>query len=364
MEKEVDFFIAVGINHKSSPVEVREKFFLNPLEQELLLSCLKNEPLVREVFIFSTCNRTEIYAHLTRNDSALLIESLFSLKNIPFSQELFKYFYVKQGQEMIKHLFNVTCGLDSLVVGERQILGQVKDAVALASRKKTLDTQFNILTNMVIRAAKMGQTQTQISSGGSSISWAAVAMAQKLLGSLEGKSVLIIGAGKMSQLAAGDFQRKGVSKLFVMNRTREKGEELAQKFNGQSVGFEDVKEVLREVDVCICAAGASHYLIEKGLVERVMTQRQHQLLMLDISMPRNIHPDVASVEGVLLININELDKVVDQNIEQRRQAIFEVERIIAQKMNEFSKKIVKISRSQALQNHMNSRDEMFCEVTS
>ena len=333
------FFITVGISHKRSSVEVREKLFLNSLEQELLLSCLKKESIVREAFIIATCNRTEIYAHLTKDNPALLIESLFRMKEIPSSQGLSRHFYIKKGREVVSHLFHVACGLDSLVIGEKQILGQVKNSMVLAGREGMIDTVFNILIHTAIRTAKKAQTQTHISLGGSSVSWAAVATAQKLLGSLEGKNVLIIGAGKMSQLAAGDFQRKRAGKLFIMNRTQNRGEDLVRKFNGELVDFGQIRTILREVDVCFCSTGASYYLIDKGLIESVMTKNPRKLLMIDVSMPRNIHPDVGSVKGVTLMCLDDLDKIVEQNIEQRLKAVCDVKEIIAQKTDEFFKKL-------------------------
>ena len=158
------FFITVGISHKRSPVDVREKLFLNSSEQELLLSCLKKESIVKEAFILATCNRTEIYAHLTKDNPALLIESLFRVKEIHPSQGLSKYFYIKKGQEVVSHLFHVACGLDSLVIGEKQILGQVKNSMALAGREGMLGRGFTILIHTAFRRTKLG---TSISGLGS-----------------------------------------------------------------------------------------------------------------------------------------------------------------------------------------------------
>src|SRR3989338_3182138 len=189
----------VCISHKKCPVETREKFFLRTVERELLLSHLKNESSVVEGLILSTCNRTEIYAHLLDDDPALLVKSLFKIKGLHFSDDLMKYFYVKKDKDAVRHLFSVSAGLDSLILGEKQILGQVKVAVELSRQEGMLGKQFNILTNLAIRLGKKARTETEIDAGGSSVSWAAMKMAEEVLGQLNDKAVFMLGAGKMGK---------------------------------------------------------------------------------------------------------------------------------------------------------------------
>jgi len=332
-------FIAVGISHKTCPIALREKFYLNPGERELFLSGLRQEGGVREALVISTCNRTEVYALTTEPDPQVLIGHLCALKNITLKRPLKKSFYVYADEKALRHLFSVACGLDSLIIGEKEILGQVKAAVALARKQSMMGRFMNILTNVILRTAKKVRHETSISTGGASVSWAAVRKAEEFLGGLRDKSVMILGAGKMSHLAAGDFRRKGVAELYVVNRTRENGEELARQFQAQAVDFFDIKDVLPRVDVCICSASAPHYLIEPALVEETMARKRTPLLMIDISMPRNIHPGVADIEGVNLISLDELDKVIEFNNQQRQSAVVHVKEIIEQGTKVFYRKI-------------------------
>lgn len=331
----------VGINHKTAPIEVREKFYLAPTQQELVLSELRNLPSVVEALIISTCNRTEIYLH-TVGETLLddFLKVVFSAKRLTFEENLKKHFYHYENEMAVRHLLRVASGLDSLVLGEKQVLGQVKEAVELARRKAMLGRHFNILTNVAIRAGKKAHTETDISFGGVSVSWAAINKAESVLGTLEGKSVLIIGAGKMSELATDQMKKKGVSHISVMNRTESCAVALAERFNGTAVSFCDIKEVLQRVDVCICSVSAPHYILEKTTVEKVMASREgRKLIFIDISMPRNIDPQIATVSGVLLFHIDDLDQVVSDNMKKRESAVGQVEGIIDGKMMEFYRKV-------------------------
>ena len=335
--------VMVGISHKTASLEIREKFFLRPIERELLLSQFRTDTAVVESFIFSTCNRTEIYAHLLNDDPQLLIQAILKIKNLPLSDDLLKFFYIKKGPDAVRHLFSVSTGLDSLIVGEKQILGQVKTAVELARTECMLGKHFNILTNLAIQLGKKARTETQIDSGGSSISWAAMKMAENIMGELKDKSVLIIGAGKMGKLTASHFQQKGIGQIYVMNRSQEKADDLAQQYGGTAVGFWQIKDILDKTDVCICSASCTHYLIEKDLIEQVMRDRQDKkLLFIDISMPRNIDPAVADVKNVRLEKIDDLDKVVEENINRRSSCVDQVEQMITRKVTVFYDKVAKI----------------------
>ena len=338
----------VGLNHKTCPVEVREKFYLKLAERELLLSQLKNDPCVIEAIVLSTCNRTEIYAHILGENPRLLLDHLFKVKKIPFTSEFNKHFYTYYGEQAILHLFRVSTGLDSLILGEKQILGQLKEAIDISRKIGMMGKQFNILSNLAIEAGGKAQNETKIAYGGSSISWAAVRMAEKTLGSLRDKSVLIIGTGKMGYLAVNYLKKKKVNRIFIMNRTHDNAAALASEFDCTAVSFLDIQEVLSSVDICICSASAPHYLIEKDLMERVMAKRgQRKLLLIDISMPRNINPEVSSFREVSLVALDDLDKVVEDSVKARHGAVEEVEEIIHRKINEFYEKLSRIRRVEA-----------------
>ncbi len=337
--------LIIGLNHKTAPIEVREKFFLNPTQQDLLLLELKNHPLISEAFVLSTCNRIEVY--LKRADKSIgrdfVVDLIAKVRKTSVDVNLNHHVYSYEKTEAIEHLFKVSTGLDSLVLGEKQILGQLKASVERSRELGLLSKYFNILTNIAIRTGKKAQTETDISYGGSSVSWAAVEMAKQIVGTLENKSVLIIGAGKMGELALTNLHKHAVSKIYLMNRTGEKAEELAQKYSGIAASFWDIKDILTEVDVCFCSVGAPHYILDQEKISNIMQLRGgHRLVLIDISMPRNIDPAVAQLPGVHLSSIDALDGVVQANMKKRQESISQVEDIISQKMIEFSQKWEKL----------------------
>jgi len=224
--------ITVGINHKNTPIEIREKLFLNPTEQDLLLSELKNNPAVIAACVLSTCNRVEIYARVLNGDmdSMPFIKLIFKIKKVTYTPELGKYFYVHKKQTAIRHLLEVSTGLDSLILGEEQILGQVKISFNRARELGIFDRYFNILSNIAIRAGKKARNETDISFGGSSVSWAAVVKAEDIVGDLKKCSILVIGAGKMSALAVGHIHNREFKKLYLMNRTQNHSQSLVKKY--------------------------------------------------------------------------------------------------------------------------------------
>jgi len=342
----------VGLSHKTAPIEIREKFYLNFLQQDLLLSELKNHPLITESFVLSTCNRIEVYlkrADLSVN-SSFVISLIAKIKKINFDFDVVPYIYAYEGKHALDHLLRVACGLESLVLGEKQILGQVKHSVERARESGTLSRYFNILTNLAVRTGKKAQHETAIGHGGSSISWAAVEMAEKAVGNLQDKSVLVIGAGKMGEIALNYLHDLGVKKIFLMNRTGEKAENLAARYNGIAASFWNIKEILSEVDICFCAVGAPHYILDKEKIANIMEMRHgRKLVLIDISMPRNIDPEVKTLGNqVHLSSIDDLHEVVDNSMKKRESAIQEVESIIRQKILEFNDKV------STLQNNPNS----------
>jgi len=336
--------LAVGINHKTSAIETREKFFLAPLERELLLSEFKNDPSVFSAIILSTCNRCEIYASVDGDYKAgEILNKLFSIKRQPQTANLQGLFYMMEGQEAVAHLLRVACGVDSLILGEKQILGQIKEAVEFSRQHLMMDKTFNVLTNFVLETGKKARRETQIDFGGSSVSWASVCTAQEILGSLQDKIVLILGSGKMGSLAVEQLVKKGVKKIYIMNRTMETAQEVAKEIGGEAVGFWEMPELLPQVDVCIVSSSCPHYLIDKSLVENTMQRRGFKkLVLIDISMPRNIDPRVAEVKDVCLLTVDDLDRVVQDNMQKRLSAAQQVEGIVSNKVNEYYEAINKI----------------------
>ncbi len=337
--------IAIGINHKNTPIEVREELFLTPVQRDLLLSELKNNRAVLEACVLSTCNRIEIYVRVVHShfDWKLLVQLIARIKEVPFSPPLTDHFYVHFNDKAIRHLLEVSAGLDSMVLGEEQILGQVKSAFERARAAGMLNRHFNILSNITVRVGKKARNETNISLGGSSVSWAAVKKAEEILGDLGHCSILVIGAGEMSELAVGHIQNRKFKKLFLMNRTQNNAKSLVEKYGGEAVSFCDIKEVLSQVDICICSAGAPHHILEKDTVARIMTLRNNRkLVFIDISMPRNIDPCVSEVDNVHLYSIDALKEVVGSNVKLREKAIDEVQEIIEDKFSEYHRKIQKM----------------------
>jgi len=336
--------LAVGINHKTSAIETREKFFLNTTERELLLSEFKSDAAVISAIILSTCNRCEIYVNVDDEYQAHeVLNKLFSIKHQPLTQDLKNLFYVKEGQEAVMHFLRVVCGLDSLILGEKQILGQIKEAVVLSRQHLMMDKTFNVLTNFVLETGKKARRETQIDFGGSSVSWASVCMAQNILGSLQDKTILILGSGKMGRLAVQQLINKGVKKIYIMNRTIEKAEELAKESGGMAVPFWEMPEILPQVDVCICSSSCPHYLIDRELVEKTMMASFGQKkVFIDISMPRNIDPKVAEIKDVCLVTVDDLDRVVEDNVQKRLYAASLVEEIVLKKAQEYAVAIHKM----------------------
>lgn len=340
--------IVLGMNHKNAPLEIREQFSLSEPQQELLLSELKNNPSILEAFVFSTCNRVEVYAHLLEpaTTSLAILKVIFGIKKIDYTVKMADYFYHHQGKGAIEHLFRVSAGLDSMVLGEKQILGQVKVAFERAKARGMFAKFFHSLSSAAIRVGKKARNETDLGVGGSSVSWAAIAKAEKELGPLQDKAILIIGAGEMSDLAVGHIHNKGFKELYLMNRTLVNAENLAEKYNGKVVSFCDIKEILAEVDVCICSVGAPHYILDHDVVAKIMPVRHHKdLVLIDISVPRNIEPRIAHLNGVRLFYLDDLQEVVDANMELRRKAIGQVEEIIHGKVAEFLDKTIKATGS-------------------
>ena len=336
--------IAVGINHKTAPISIREKFYLTPIQEDLLLSELKSDAAVTEAFVASTCNRTEVYVNVIDADYEIqrVVMIICQIRGIAYNSGLMGYFYTYHDRVAVEHLMQVCAGLDSLVIGERQILGQMKSAFDKGQQKGFFLKNFNILANVAIRAGKKAQAETDIGIGGSSVSWAAIMTAERDLGSLSDKSVLMVGAGKMSKLAVGQISNKGFRKLYVMNRTEQHARDLAARFEAEVVSFCDMKETLALVDLCVCSSSAPHYVIEAGVVEKCMAARgQRPLMFVDISMPRNIDPKIALLDNVSLYHIDDLESVVEESLLKRQAAVTAVNEIIAAKIDEFYTKIEK-----------------------
>ena len=306
---------AVGVNFKVAPVEVREKLACNIDETKKILPLLKREVPLEEVILLSTCNRVEVYAYNIVDASDRLIEKLLSLKGLPLSFK--RYFFVKKGDDAVFHIFKVASSLDSMVIGEPQIVAQFKEAYAVAKELDTVGKILNRVYEKALRASKRVRTETGISRSAVSVSYAAVELARKIFGELKDANVLLIGAGEMGELAANYLRRFGTN-LHITNRTYEKALKLAKILGGNALRFEQLKEYLHLMDIIIVSTGAKNYILTKEHFDESIKKRSYEpQFVIDISVPRNVEPSVSEVESVFLYDIDDLKQVVEENLKER-----------------------------------------------
>ena len=322
--------ILIGINHKTAPVAVRECIAFSPDETTTALQQLKDIEEIREVMLYSTCNRVEVV--LVTQDQELAVEKtktfISEYNKIPLDQ-FEDTLYVHVNEEAVRHVFRVAASLDSLIVGEPQILGQMKAAYREAIDEKSSGVILNRLLHRAFFVAKRIRTETGIGDRAVSISYAAVELARKIFGSLEGKKVMLIGAGEMAELAVEHLMRHQTSAVTVANRTFENAVALADRFRGQAIGFEEIPQQLREVDIIISSTGAQEIIITADQVKSVVRARRNRpIFFIDIAVPRDIDPAIHRLSNSYVYDIDDLKDIVDENIEDRNTEAVKGERIV------------------------------------
>jgi len=329
--------LVVGLNHKTAPIEIRECLAFKEDQLEEAFQKVHSLPSLKENMILSTCNRVEIYAVTRELEMAIpaLKEFLSQYHGIPL-KDFEKSLYARIGEEAVRHLFRVASSLDSMVIGEPQILGQLKEAYHLAQQAKTSGLILHRLLHRAFHVAKRVRTETRIGNSAVSISFVAVELAKKIFGSLEGKIVMLIGAGEMSELAAKHLVSGGVEKILIANRTYERAVALAQEFKGEAIPFEEISLGLKRADILISATDSPHYLIRHEHVSKAMKDRkQRPIFFIDIADPRNIEPKVGEIGNVYLYNIDDLKKVADDNIQDRKKEAERAEAIVQEEVVKF-----------------------------
>jgi len=329
--------VVLGLNHRTAPVEVRECFSFSEEQIKAAYKRIYEYDDIRECVILSTCNRTEMYAVVEDADDALTVMQDFLDYMAPnvLAETNYDYLFYFQQEECIRHLFRVSASLDSLVLGEGQILSQVKSAYAIARIAGTTKTVLNTLFNRAIAVGKRVRTTTRIAYNAVSVSYAAVELAKKVLGDLSASNVLVLGAGEMSELTARHLVANGVKTVFVSNRNFSRAEALADKFRGVAVPFEDFLKCAVDADIVITSTGAPHYIIQTWDVAHLMPKRQGRpIFFIDIAVPRDIEPEVGAIAGVTLYNIDDLEAVVESNMREREQEAAEAEKLIDEEMAE------------------------------
>lgn len=327
--------IVIGLNHKSAPVDVREKVALAGKDLSALKESIERFKEILEWASLFTCNRTEIY--LVAEDKNLVKQKLYKFFTIWSKDEIFsKYLYFYTNEETVKHIFAVASGIDSQVLGENQILGQVKDALHQAQEIKTSKNILNKLFNNAIFTGKRARTETAIGEKSLSIGYAAVELATKIFETLNKKKVLLLGAGKMGQLVCKHLADAGAQQIIVANRTYDNAVELAKVFGGQALSFADLDQGLMDADVVVGSTGAPHFVLTKENVKSAMKKRPNKpLFLVDIAVPRDIDPQVNDLNNVFLYNIDDLNQVVEEYYEERKKEIAKVEKIIAEECEKF-----------------------------
>jgi glutamyl-tRNA reductase len=326
----MDRIVLIGLNHKSAPVEIRERFAVICLDASVPLAGLAQLRHLKEAFYLSTCNRMEVLFTTTTLDKGIGVVSGFLAEIYGQTSAALKpYLYTHIDQEAVKHLFRVGCGLDSMVVGEPQILGQVKQAFRDTTQAKTSGVVLNKLLHKSFSVAKLVRTETGIGNSAVSVSYAAVELAKKIFNELKGKTALLIGAGEMAELAAEHLLANGVEKIVIANRTLDRALDLAKRFNGTTVPWEELAEELSQVDIIISSTGSSEPVLSAVQVKRRMRARRNRpLFFIDIAVPRDIDPAVNRIDNVYLYNIDDLEGIVEMNRSRRLKEGVRAEHII------------------------------------
>ncbi|MBU1086418.1 MAG: glutamyl-tRNA reductase [Candidatus Omnitrophica bacterium] len=324
----------IGFNHKTAPIGIREKLSFPKVCLTEALSLLKKNSDIQEGVILSTCNRIEIYA-LARDDKKIngaisgFLENFHNINIRDFKNHSYEF----EDMDAIRHLFRVSSSLDSQILGENQILGQVKEAFFSARDVGAVSRIFSFLFEEAIRLGKRARTQTQIGYGAVSISTAAVEMARKIFEDLSNKKILIIGAGKIGELSANHLRGRGAEMVLVANRTFSKAQELAKKFNGQAVEFDKFPQALTQADIVISSVSAPHVLVKQSMMSEIMIKRKNRpIFFIDLGLPRNIDPSVNEIENIYVYNLDDLEKVKDANLKERLNEARKIEDLIEQQL--------------------------------
>lgn len=328
----------IGMSHKTAPLEMRERLQLLCSEGDQPLAELMRLNGIQEALYLATCNRVEIIARAEDDGQAVDVLKSFIYRqgNLGIA-EMEKCLYIHRDLEAVRHLFRVTSSLDSMVMGEPQILGQMKEAYRAAVDSGATGVFLNRLSHHAFQVAKRVRTETGIAGNAVSVSYAAVELAKKIFGDLKGKAILLIGAGEMSELAARHLLRQGVGRILIANRTYARAEAMAAEFRGIPVAFDRIGEVLPEVDIVIASTGAPGYILTAEMVAAALRRRNRLLFLIDIAVPRDIDPAAGEIDNVYLYNIDHLQGVVDANKEGRRAEALKAEAIVAEEVEAFER---------------------------
>lgn len=330
------YILMIGLNYKTASVGIRERFSFKEETKEKAIRTLKNTKSISEGVILGTCNRMETYAvvdqlNTGRHYLKSFLSNWFGIDKAEFAD----FLYIKENDEAVEHLFRVACGLDSMVLGETQILGQVKNSFFQSQYLKSTGTIFNMLFKQAITLAKQVQSNTDIGKNAVSVSYAAIELGKKIFGNFRNKTVVIVGAGKMGELTAKYLQEHGVDNFVVVNRTYERAKSIADQFNGKASSIQNLSDALIKADIVITSISTNSYVLTKQQIQAVSKKRSHPLFMVDIAVPRNLDPDIKDLDNVFLYDIDDLEGIVETNLEKRAQEAEKIELMIEQELYSF-----------------------------
>jgi len=331
--------VLIGLSHKTAPVEIREKLCIPQGNVGEYLGRLAAQPGFREGLILSTCNRLEVLTveEWGEDGSARVKDLLAEIAGMD-RNELLPYLYTRKGEDAVRHLLRIASSLDSMVLGEPQILGQVKEAYRQAVENKVSGLILNKLLHRSFFVAKRVRTETKIASQAVSVSFAAVELAKKILGNLDDKKAMLVGAGEMSELAARHLISQGVQEILVTNRTFSRAMELAGEFHGKAVPFEDFPQQLKKVDIVLSSTGSTHYIIRKEQLTEVIRARKNQpMFFIDIAVPRDVDPKINEIDNVYVYDIDDLQGIVESNKGERKKEVEKAEAIVDQGVQAFNR---------------------------
>ncbi|WP_419208794.1 glutamyl-tRNA reductase [Photobacterium leiognathi subsp. mandapamensis] len=354
--------LALGINHKTASVDLREKVAFSPEKPTLALQQLKNHPEVLSGVIVSTCNRTEVYCEISQSGPGVIIDWLTKFHQIT-AEELMPSLYFHEEQAAARHLMRVACGLDSLVLGEPQILGQVKQSYSESKDIEAVGGTLEKLFQKTFTVAKRVRTETDIGGNAVSVAYAACSLARQIFESLSGVTILLVGAGETIELVSRHVVEQGCNSLIVANRTRERAEGIAREFGAEVISLEEIPEHLHRADIVISSTASPLPIVGKGMVEAALKQRRHQpMLLVDIAVPRDIEQQVGELNDAYLYSVDDLHSIVEKNREQRKVAAIQAEAIVSEESAAFMQWLRSLEAVDSIRDYRQFADQIKQEL--
>lgn len=356
--------LALGINHKTAPVALRERVSFTPDTLDQALNSLLSQPMVQSGVVLSTCNRTELYLSVEQQTDLQerLVRWLCEYHDLR-EEDVRNSLYWHQDNAAVSHLMRVASGLDSLVLGEPQILGQVKKAHADSSRDHALSSELERMFQKTFSVAKRVRTETEIGASAVSVAFAACSLARQIFESLSSVNVLLVGAGETIELVARHLREHSVRKLIIANRTRERAQLLADEVGAEVIGLADIETRLADADIIISSTASPLPIIGKGMVERALKARRNQpMLLVDIAVPRDVEPEVGKLANAYLYSVDDLQAIIEQNMAQRKAAAVQAESIVVQESGEFMAWLRAQSAGETIREYRAQADDVRAEL--